>query len=1279
DAERKRLCFASSSNFIYVIDLPSHLVNCFLGRPFFYNHLVSTELTDLEDGDAVACMEYLMEKESLIIGTSKGLILLYSIDDDAVEIVGHVDGGVKCISPSPDGGLSAMITGLGRILVMTLDWDVLYEIPLSDVPEDFDVLDDSLETSIVWRGDGKYFASLASVRDSVSFHKKLKVWERDSGALHSASESKLSMGSTLDWTNDGAKIAVFCDRRDERKNPSIVLFEKNGLERSSFSVYEEEDIFIDFLKFSCNSELLAAVVGGSAFDSLKIWYFSNNHWFLKQEIRFSKEDRINFMWDPEKPLNLIIWTISGRIITYRFVWITAVMDNSVAFVVDGSKIMVTPFSLSLIPPPMYFLSLDFSATIRDYTFFSKDSQNKLVASLADGSLSVVGLPTVDYWDALEGKSFKIDALSSDTAYGVLQHMTFLNSDVLLGVSHLSPDYTSCGKSDSNICLREIEIRCSEIHSPDSLRCSGWNAVSVDQIFMGGLLTGMVSNPVSKCSAFIQFEDGKVFEFSSRLGSYKKPCLLRRDDISFASSSPWMAAVPIGDNGSGRMLLFGLDDHGRLQLGQLVLCNNCTTFSFYSNSDEGITHLVLATKQNLLFIVDVGDILMGKLGEKYENFLPVVVKNKKGGKDDTTFISIWEKGAEIVGVLHGDESAVILQTPRGNLECVYPRKLVLDSIMNALSRGRYKDAFLMVRRHRIDFNFIVDHLGWRVFVDLTENFVEQINNLSHITDFVCSIKKENVAETLYRNYVSLPNRGDTKCADDGDDDKVNCVLNSVRKCLVDHIKESPSRELCILTTLAKTVPPSLEEALRRVKFIREMELSSSADGTQSFYPSSEESLKHLLWLSDPEKVFEAALGLYDLNLAAIVALCSQKDPKEFLPFLEELERMPVLLMRYNIDLKLRRYDSALRCIASAGDSHYGDFLALMKNVPELYPAGLELMNDPEKKLRVLEAWGDHLSETKSFEDAATTYMCCSRFDKALKAYRSCGNWSKVLTLSGIMKFSDASIRQLARELSEELQAVGRPADAAKIAVEYCDDADAGIRLMIEARNWEEAMRTAFCRRRDDLASRVKDSAVECAAVLVEEYGEGADKIKRYFARYLAVRQRRLALAATLKSNEESLINDETSSVGSSSSNFSGMSAYTYTTGYVSIYNVIVITQARSRNRQRKTGKIRAGSPNEEAGLVEHLKGMRLSEGAKTELKSLIECLVMNGEGKLGRRVQVSGEKFQAYQIGAVRLCESAAAGGGDEAALNLDAYVTALVRKEILENSDDFSWRSTVLL
>ncbi|KAF9674772.1 hypothetical protein SADUNF_Sadunf10G0161700 [Salix dunnii] len=57
----------------------------------------------------------------------------------------------------------------------------------------------------------------------------IKVWERDSGALHSTSESKVFMGGILEWMPSGAKIAVVYDRKVENRCPDIAFYERNGL------------------------------------------------------------------------------------------------------------------------------------------------------------------------------------------------------------------------------------------------------------------------------------------------------------------------------------------------------------------------------------------------------------------------------------------------------------------------------------------------------------------------------------------------------------------------------------------------------------------------------------------------------------------------------------------------------------------------------------------------------------------------------------------------------------------------------------------------------------------------------------------------------------------------------------------------------------------------------------------------------------------------------------------------------------------------------------------
>ena len=50
---------------------------------------------------------------------------------------------------------------------------------------------------------------------------------------------------------------------------------------------------------------------------------------------------------------------------------------------------------------------------------------------------------------------------------------------------------------------------------------------------------------------------------------------------------------------------------------------------------------------------------------------------------------------------------------------------------------------------------------------------------------------------------------------------------------------------------------------------------------------------LLILIEPSIVYNHALGTYDLELTELVALLSQQDPREFKPYLEHLQELPIM--------------------------------------------------------------------------------------------------------------------------------------------------------------------------------------------------------------------------------------------------------------------------------------------------------------------------------------------------------------------------------------------------
>ena len=89
----------------------------------------------------------------------------------------------------------------------------------------------------------------------------------------------------------------------------------------------------------------------------------------------------------------------------------------------------------------------------------------------------------------------------------------------------------------------------------------------------------------------------------------------------------------------------------------------------------------------------------------------------------------ERGAKLITVMPSI-FAVVLQMPRGNLETVYPRVLVLAGIRDNINRKQYKKAFLACRNHRVDMNILHDHAP-SSFLANVGLFVEQVKKTEYI--------------------------------------------------------------------------------------------------------------------------------------------------------------------------------------------------------------------------------------------------------------------------------------------------------------------------------------------------------------------------------------------------------------------------------------------------------------------------------------------------------------------------------------------------------------------
>jgi elongator complex protein 1 len=97
----------------------------------------------------------------------------------------------------------------------------------------------------------------------------------------------------------------------------------------------------------------------------------------------------------------------------------------------------------------------------------------------------------------------------------------------------------------------------------------------------------------------------------------------------------------------------------------------------------------------------------------------------------------ERGSKIVTVMPSVH-AVVLQAPRGNLETVSPRALVLASVRESIEKRQFRAAFLTCRAHRIDMNILHTHEP-ELFLTSIPQFIQQLQDVDSIDLFLSSLR------------------------------------------------------------------------------------------------------------------------------------------------------------------------------------------------------------------------------------------------------------------------------------------------------------------------------------------------------------------------------------------------------------------------------------------------------------------------------------------------------------------------------------------------------------
>lgn len=345
--------------------------------------------------------------------------------------------------------------------------------------------------------------------------------------------------------------------------------------------------------------------------------------------------------------------------------------------------------------------------------------------------------------------------------------------------------------------------------------------------------------------------------------------------------------------------------------------------------------------------------------------------------DSYWIRAIEKNSRLVAV--ADEK-IIMEMPRGNLETINHRILTLHKVKELIeTQSDYKEAFSIIRKNRMKSNVIVDIDFERFIANIsTGSFVTTFISAGYLDLFVMGLDDSVVGDEM--RYLFSESDIADKHERVGDivkgQSKVNFVCETIIQFLLNHESEANYKHEMVL--YSKKSPPELERGLNRIRYVKQ----TKGDVVNKKPPhlnkdkhinkheaSYKEILKYFCWLVDANQLYKFALALYDLELALMIAEFTQMDPKEYLPYIEELRNIT-----NEIDFKARvcsdmnRYDLAIEELAKGTDIQKNQAITLVQE-KHLYVKGVSVFNkDPIRRAQVAKLYGTYLYSIKNYKHA-----------------------------------------------------------------------------------------------------------------------------------------------------------------------------------------------------------------------------------------------------------------------------------------------------------------------
>lgn len=1070
---------------------------------------------------------------------------------------------------------------------------------------------DNLKAKISWRGDSQFFAVTAIeqvlVQDTHESYDRrvIRVYDRE-GVLDSVSEAVDGLTHNLAWKPQGAVYISTQQHIDQDGDLTLdcVFFERNGLRRGHFNSRLDPTVDdIVNIEWSCDSEVVLLQLK----DRVQVWTTKNYHWYLKQEIHCSKVVLAKF--HPEKPLHMMLAKDDGTldIVDFSQKIVTGPTSTShdigMTLVADGSLIKVTPLSIANVPPPISFREIDLPENITDLAVSQSNEMYAAVSSFNNIFLSKLKLG--------DAKNFQQPQLVSSIS----------SSDLQLSADEFAKQISFIGDStlailcdtyaDSRVMIYDVSI----ISQPRFV-----SSISMD------LKVVLLKADCNFGLTIVEQIDGSVY-------SIDQNC-----EIKFVTKFPQLcrdieAGFVEGD--SPQLYAFGFSSTGKLFANEKQISSAVTSIKVTDN------HLLFTNVHSLLCFVHLNSAELSSSSLTFEKSTNVNEPNER--------VRLIERGSFLVNVMPS-QYAVVLEAPRGNIETIYPRIMVVSGVRKFIASKQYREAFVACRTHRIDLDILHDYDPVLFFKNIDE-FVAKVEKVEYLDLFVSCLHDEDVTLTKYRETLNETTSNEAAMASLSLNETVPAsqpvaLLKKIIKNNENVYKESPKiNRICeailavllrpdyrdkylqtILTAYACERPPKLEEALS---------LASSLPSTDRL----EEAVIHLCFLQDVNLLYSTALGLYNIRSSLLIAQQSQKDPKEYLPFLQNLLDQDELRRKFLIDDFLKKYEKALHWLFEMGSDAYDEYDRYVVS-HDLYKCALVAFKyDSERCNLLYRLYADYMSGQRMYSEAAMVYEFLGDIENASEYYILGKNWKEAISL---LQDEPDKLVDCAERLVSSLTEDHRYCEVARIEHLTLGNTNEAIKFYCKGYAFDEAILLARSESKPELIESIVDVYLgEGFSTIAELLADCKGQMNSQLRRLRELREKKLQdpyafygmPADDLDAPDDvSIVASETSTAPSFFTRYTGKTSGTAKTG------ASRRTAKNKKREERKRAKGRKGTIYEEEYLItsvgrllDRLKSTQ-SDGVK-----LIEGLVRRGMKEQAYQIQlVWGELLQFIEENAPEI-------------------------------------------